>query len=163
MNKKLFTLLCASALVCGTFGASAKELPEPPMDAPHHNMPAPEFGMRGKHFGPNKEEMKKMDKKLADELNLTKEQKEKAKAIRKSGREKVKPLMDEMRAIREKIDGLREENMKEFESILTPEQKVKFDKIKADKDARKHDKIKNKQDRKGLKEAKKQEKTEVKK
>lgn len=38
--------------------------------------------------------------------------------------------MEQMRDIREKMDELREENMKEFEKILTPEQREKFAKIK---------------------------------
>lgn len=35
-----------------------------------------------------------------------------------------------MKAIREKMDKVREDNMKAFEDILTPEQKVKLKEIK---------------------------------
>ena len=74
---------------------------------------------------------KKMSKKLADDLGLTKEQQEQAEKIRKEGREKLKPLFEEMKDIREKMDKLREDNMLEFEKILTPKQKEKLKDIKA--------------------------------
>lgn len=77
-----------------------------------------------------KEHHRRMAEKMADDLELSKEQREEAAKIRQEGRDKIKPLMDEMKDIREKIDAERRANMEEFEKILTPEQQEKFDKMK---------------------------------
>ena len=126
MNKKYLMMFTAAAiLMAGVTSVSAQPLP--PVDgapAPHHE----KMEMRkAKRMHPDPE---KMSEKLADELGLSESQREQAKAINKKGMEEVKPLMDQMRDIRKKMDELRKENMKEFESILTPEQKTKFDAFK---------------------------------
>ncbi len=126
MNKKYLMMFTAAAiLMAGVTSVSAQPLP--PVDgapAPHHE----KMEMRkAKRMPPDPE---KMAEKLADELGLSESQREQAKAINKKGMEEVKPLMDQMRDIRKKMDELRKENMKEFESILTPEQKTKFDAFK---------------------------------
>ncbi len=77
----------------------------------------------------DREKHEEMAKKMAKDLGLTAEQQEQAEAIRKEGQEKIKPLMDEMKALREKIDAERKANMEEFEKILTPEQKEKLKEI----------------------------------
>lgn len=71
-------------------------------------------------------EPEKMDK----FLDLTDEQKAKAKEIREQSRKKIEPLMDEMKTIREKMDKIREADMKKFEALLTPEQKAKLEALK---------------------------------
>ncbi len=81
-----------------------------------------------------------MENKLADDLKLTDEQRNKAKELRKASREKIKPLIDEMKALRKKMDEIRKENMTAFEELLTPEQKETFEKIKAERKA-KHEKM----------------------
>ena len=126
MNKKYLMMFTAAAiLMAGVTSVSAQPLP--PVDgapAPHHE----KMEMRkAKRMPPDPE---KMAEKLAGELGLSESQREQAKAINKKGMEEVKPLMDQMRDIRKKMDELRKENMKEFESILTPEQKTKFDAFK---------------------------------
>lgn len=68
-------------------------------------------------------EPEKMDK----FLDLTDEQKAKAKEIREQSRKEIEPLMDEMKTIREKMDKIRETDMKKFEALLTPEQKAKLE------------------------------------
>lgn len=140
MNK-LLTLACALTMA---FAASANAQEK-------HGMPLPPEGA-ARHF--------RMSEKLADDLNLTAEQRAQAQEIRKEGREKIKPYMDEMRKIREKMDVEREKNMQNFEKILTPEQKAKFTAIKAEmkphRGGKKHDKMmkhegkENKQDIKKL-------------
>lgn len=122
MNKKtLLTAIFSAALLTGIGNASAQEpLPEPRLDGrpPHH------------------ERMERVHHRLADRLKLTDEQKKQAEEIRKAGREKIKPLMDEMKQVREKMDAARQENMKEFEKILNDEQKSELAKIKSEKKAR---------------------------
>lgn len=71
-----------------------------------------------------------MAAKLAADLELTDEQKAQAEKIRQQGHEKIAPLMDQMMSLRQKIDQERRDNMQEFEKILTPEQKEKFELLK---------------------------------
>ena len=68
-------------------------------------------------------EPEKMDK----FLDLTDEQKAKAKEIREQSRKEIEPLMKEMKTIREKMDKIREADMKKFEALLTPKQKAKLE------------------------------------
>lgn len=106
---------------------------------------------RPPHKGPN----------LDEHLNLTEEQKLKAKELRMKGHEKIKPTFEQIKAKKMEIESvklskitaaeqekkiavlesdikklktearkIREENMKEFEAILTAEQKTEFEKIK---------------------------------
>lgn len=126
MNKKYLMMFTAAALVMSSFSVSAEEKKElPPFDgAPHHERTDVR---KDRRMPPNPE---KMAEKLADDLGLTEAQREQAKQIRENGHKQVKPLMDQMRDIREKMDELRKENMEEFEKILTPEQQEKFAKIK---------------------------------
>lgn len=131
MNKTYLTILCAGILACGSTLASAKErMPEPAMPPAAHHV---------KDF---KKHHENMENKLADELKLTKEQRSKAKELRQNSRKKIKPLMDQMKDIREKIDTIRKDNMAAFEKLLTPEQKAQFEKIKAERkphpDKKKH-------------------------
>ena len=132
MKKFLLSAVCASVLTLSSFSVNAQEsddmpLPPPPHHEemlPHGGKPAPRPHMKkAKHHN------------FADELGLTEEQKTQAEKIRKDGREKIKPLMDEMKDIRKKMDELRKQNMEEFEKILTPEQKTKLEKIKAERKA----------------------------
>ena len=126
MKKIYLTLLCATALTFASHLASAQDnitMPMPP-HAIHHN--------NGTQHNIEKHH-EKMAKKLAEELKLTDEQQAKSRQMRKAAREKIKPLLDEMRAIREKLDAIRKDNMKDFEALLTPEQKEVFAKIKAER------------------------------
>ena len=68
-------------------------------------------------------EPEKMDK----FLDLSDEQKAKAKEIREQSRKDSEPLMKEMKTIRKKMDKIREADMKKFEALLTPEQKAKLE------------------------------------
>ena len=86
-------------------------------------------------------------------LGLTEEQRTQAKQLRQQGFEKMKPIMDEMHAKRQEINSLqnsektvqaktelqeldkkareiRKQNMKDFESILTEEQKKTLKEMK---------------------------------
>ena len=72
------------------------------------------------HKRPKPEKMDKF-------LDLTDEQKAKAKEIREQSRKEIEPLMKEMKTIREKMDKIREADMKKFEALLTHEQKAKLE------------------------------------
>ena len=124
MKKNYLTLLCATALLYGTsfaYAADDMTMPPPPQMEHHQRME--------RHH-------EKMAQKLADDLKLTDEQRAKAKEMRQQAREKIKPLIDEMKKIRKKMDTIRQENMAAFEEILTPEQKETFAKIKAERKAK---------------------------
>lgn len=123
MNKKLLMMTCASMLLFGAGNAAAQaDTPEMTPPPPHHDMPLPPKSHHKMKPGMHTD-------RLAEELNLTKEQRDKAEALRKADFEKMKPLVEEMKTLREKMDNLRKENMKHFEEILTPEQKTKLDQI----------------------------------
>ncbi|MBE6447850.1 MAG: hypothetical protein E7018_00930 [Alphaproteobacteria bacterium] len=109
--KKLYpTIICASVLMLCSGVSIANE--------PKH--PTPEKRI---------EHMQKMEQDLAKKLNLTEEQKAKAKQIREDGRAKMKEHHRQM-------EELRKQNMADFENILTPEQKENFAKIKAEHKAK---------------------------
>lgn len=149
MNKLMLNLCCAAVLSLSAANVSA---------APHDEMLPPpppyEEGMKAPQRGDREKFEQKMADKLADKLNLTEEQRAQAEKIRKDGREKVKPLFEEMKQIREKMDKLREDNMLEFEKILTPEQKSKLDEIKAERKAHHEKMIKERHDRREARKAK---------
>lgn len=77
-----------------------------------------------------------MEAKLADRLNLSKEQYLAMQDRRKADQVKIRDLMDQMKEIRIQMNEIRKSNMEAFESILTPEQKAEFEKIKAEGKAR---------------------------
>lgn len=127
MKKIYLPLLCATALICNSHLASAQEdntMPPPHME--HHLDVSKDM----------KKHHEKMAQKFAEKLNLSDEQKIKAQEMRKAARKRMKPLLDQMKEIRKKMDTLRQENMKDFENILTAEQKEIFAKIKAERKAK---------------------------
>lgn len=121
MNKKLLSILLATTILSA--GAVMAQTPAPETQDVAETIKVEKRRMP-KRF--DREHHERMAKKMARDLNLTPEQQEQADKIRKEGIEKVEPLMEEMKALREKIDAERRANMTEFENILTPEQKTKL-------------------------------------
>ena len=125
MSKKMLMLTCASMLMLGSYGFCQENV------SVDEQIPArPEIteqvGHRMKMHGMHKN-------KLGEKLGLSEEQRQKAEELRKADFEKMKPLMEEMKELRTKMDAIREENMKSFEEILTPEQKTKFEEMKKER------------------------------
>ncbi len=137
MNKSLLTVLCAAGVLIGSTDAytQEKDMPPPPKAGDEMLPPPPHGPEMRKHKKPEFADKmhKKMAEKFAKDLGLTEEQQKKAEELRKAGREKMDPLFEEMRKIHEKIYKVSEENLKEFEAILTPEQKAKLEKMKAER------------------------------
>lgn len=143
MKKSLLTI----AALMMTVPVYAQEVPAVSTEAPAQEgvapaaLPVPEVGAErpvaapGMRGGDVPLEMRLhrerpgMGKKLEDKLNLTEEQKEQARKIHEKGMNEVKPILDEMRALREKADKLREENLAEFKAILTEEQLKIFESL----------------------------------
>ena len=67
--------------------------------------------------------MKAHKERFEKRLNLTPEQKEKIEALHEKTKAEMKPIMDEMKTLREKADAIRENSKKEFEAVLTDEQR----------------------------------------
>jgi len=145
--KKLAIMLCAMCIMAGaTYAADEQQIPN-------------------KKMPPNKEQMEKVRKAheaaFEQKLGLTETQKLKAREMRKSGFEKIKPIVDqikdkkqEAKAIRNSkltveeqekrltvIDKelaelhkqaatIRKQNMKDFETILTKDQKKTLKQMK---------------------------------
>ncbi len=137
MKKSLIALALASFMIAGLQGIT---LAEGTMPIKHHKIQAHEQGVN-----------------LGKKLNLTEEQSAKAKGIRENSRSKIKPLIEELRAekekyremvknkaskealqtqrekileLRKKAQVINKENMANFEQILTPEQKTQFSELK---------------------------------
>lgn len=127
MKKLVLTVVCATTVMLGSISINAQEKP----------LPVQPTEIALKHKGPrahgwkfDKEMHKKMADRFAKDLGLSEEQIAKADKIREEGRKKVEPLMKQMDELRRQADELRKENMKEFEAILTPEQKTRLEEIK---------------------------------
>lgn len=65
-----------------------------------------------------------------ERLNLTEEQKQKAKELREKNKPQMEELFAKMRELRKQAEEIRKQNKEEFESILTPEQKEILQKMK---------------------------------
>lgn len=124
MNKRLLTIMLA-----GTILSAGNVMAQ--------NAPAVSAGKdaavvsrmdKMKRFG--KKHHQEMAKRLSEDLDLTAEQKAKADKVREEGRKKIEPLMEKMMKLRAQIDQERRANMEEFENILTPEQKQRFEALK---------------------------------
>ncbi|MBR5154460.1 MAG: hypothetical protein IKW58_01910 [Alphaproteobacteria bacterium] len=134
-NNTIFTLALA-LLLTTSITASANTLkPEIETQTPTT------LELKHEKFDP-KVHFEKMSQKLSKDLNLTKEQEEKAKLLREDGHRKIEPLLKQMKEIRKQMDELRKENMAEFEKILTQEQLEKFNQIK--EEGKKRHKMKGK-------------------
>ena len=147
--KKLLIMTCAMCILAGAANAAegVKENAE-------------KFGQRPniERKAPNPEQMKQMRKAheqaFEQKLGLTEVQKLKAKELRKAGHEKMKPVMEQIKAKKQEADAIRDskltvqeqeekltvidndlaelrkqardikkQNMKDFEAILTKDQK----------------------------------------
>lgn len=119
MTKLLLTTALSTLIAFSAYSnAFAKAVANPAEPAQQtEKMPKHHKEMR------KRPEPEKMDK----FLDLTDEQKAKAKEIREQSRKEIEPLMKEMKTLREKMDKIREADMKKFEALLTPEQKAKLE------------------------------------
>lgn len=123
MNKILLSTLLATTVMFSSIANASENVIESSLPKVEQTEPIQPLKKFDKNFH------KEMAKKMAKDLNLTKEQQEKAEKIRLDGRKKIKPLMKKMLKLRKEIDNERKENMEEFMKILTPEQKDKFEKM----------------------------------
>ena len=83
-----------------------------------------------------KEKDREKIKPIIEKIKTNREEMRKVKfdpTISRSEKEKkIEKLQKERKSLKEKANKCREENMKNFESVLTPEQKEEFEKIKAE-------------------------------
>ncbi len=148
MNKYLLILILSLAVL----GQTAFATPEPKEFEP----PKPPAGIAA----PRNPEMEKHRKEFNKRLNLTEEQKQKAKQSRIESQAKMKPLMDELiskqqernrlensdgndkeiQTLNNEIKDLRQDlhniilqNERDFMEILTPEQKTEFNKMREER------------------------------
>jgi Spy/CpxP family protein refolding chaperone len=121
MKKWLLAAVCVVALNVGNAWAVEHTADSETLHRPKHEMKMETRGPIG----------------LAQELNLTDEQKKTAEKIREDGWKKMEPLIRERKELDQKMDALRKENMEEFEKILTAEQKTTFEALKKQKHHRK--------------------------
>ncbi len=110
------TLILASVLAFTMSAALAN--PQPPCP-PEGDCPKPPMH-QGKMMPPPPPEAKKMKDKRAEfdkKLQLTEEQKAKAKEIRMNGHKEMKPIMEQMKAKKIQIDQIAKSNISEEEKV----------------------------------------------
>lgn len=140
--KKYLLTTCLSVLLIGAQSFAQgmpTDFPPPVEETMMEAEIPPEFGkemphrMRGHKNRPAPED-------FAKELGLTEEQKAKADALHEKMRREMAPIKEQMDALKEKAHALRETNRKEFESLLTDEQKARLESMKPAQDffKRKH-------------------------
>lgn len=124
MNKRFLSILLAGTILSA--GTSFAQFVDPAAEMSN----TVEAGKieKMKHF--DQKHHQKMARKMAKDLSLSDEQQAQADKIREDGREKIKPLMDQMLKLRQQIDQERRKNMEDFEKILTPQQKERFEEMK---------------------------------
>ena len=153
--KKSLILASVAALMLSSTMCYANNTPT--LKANNNTTKIPQCNCQKKQLPPQKAQRPSLDEKL----KLTDEQKKQAHDIRMKGHEKMKPVMQKMKAkhkelnevinsnlnetkkeqkinaierelldLKQQARKIRTENMKEFESILTAEQKTAFEKIK---------------------------------
>lgn len=146
--------------------AAGKPPVQPPPCTEECGPPPPPFKMNPKCAEKMKKEHEKRKAEFDSRLKLTDAQKATIEKNRQDGRDKMKPIFDEMqakklkmqevysstlsqeeknkkiadlkseiKALRDKAHALREENMKCFETILTPEQRAEFSKMRQERRA----------------------------
>lgn len=122
---------------------------------PHDGGDAPKHMSGEFHKGemkghkPDKAEMEKRmaEKKeaFANRLGLTDEQRTKSAALHEQSRAEMKKIMEEMDALKKKADSLREQSKKDFEALLTDDQKKILEQIHQEREAKHKEKaMKNK-------------------
>ena len=152
--KKIIVMLAVCSFIASNLSASVfaqndySQSEKPFQNRMHSNNGKFTPGANGKEHRSNE---------LGKKLNLTEEQRAKAKAIHEQSRAKMEPIIKELRAekenlmkmkksgasqeqiktqreqmkpLREKARKLHEENLSKFEAILTSEQKTNFKQIK---------------------------------
>ena len=130
--KKLAILLCMCAFLSNAAIAATTSAVK--TDTPVKIMPPIAYA-------PQKQaEMNEKREEFYTKLNLTEDQKVKARAINAKKDAQTAPLEVQKKGIKEQLKAkkaeikqVKEDSKKEFVAILTPEQKVTYDKLKAEK------------------------------
>lgn len=145
MLKKCLLLGILVAFITPTFVVAAPQSRMAPSKMPQQRRPVSSFNNNAS---------------LREELNLTDTQRKKASELRRSSQEKIKPYREELSIIREammsvqrgstqekklrakmeeiqqKIEAIQIENERQFVTILTPEQKSKYNRLKSERKRR---------------------------
>ena len=118
--KKYLSLMMMGLVLCSSpVWANAEQSVIEKKDVITENIQADKVKLRKKHR-----------ENFAERLNLTEEQKIKAKEMREKNKPQMEEIFSKMKELRKQAAEIREQNQKEFESILTPEQKETLQKIK---------------------------------
>jgi Spy/CpxP family protein refolding chaperone len=89
--------------------------------------------MEHKHHGKFNMGKEQPREDLAKLLNLTPEQKKQEKALREQTKTELKPIGEQIQSLMNQARAIHEKHLAEFEKILTPEQKTKFEQILKEK------------------------------
>lgn len=148
MKKYLLLMLMGTVLVSGSVMAGETAQQEVNLTSLEQveNEKGFAFGKKRMHKDPEK-----MRENFVKKLSLTEEQQEKASAIHQKSKAEMEDIKNQIKTLRERADTIRENNKKEFESLLTDEQKKTLEQMHQErKDKMKHhykkmhNKLKNK-------------------
>lgn len=148
MKKYLLLMLMGTVLVSGSVmaGETAQKEVNPTSLEQVENEKGFAFWKKRMHKDPEK-----MRENFVKKLGLTEEQQEKASAIHQKSKAEMEDIKNQIKTLRERADTIRENNKKEFESLLTDEQKKTLEQMHQErKDKMKHhykkmhNKLKNK-------------------
>jgi Spy/CpxP family protein refolding chaperone len=142
MNKKLLSTALVATLLAITSNMAFADMPK---DFDHgKGMP--------KHQKMSPEERQQKIAEFEKRLNLTDEQKAQIEKNRKNSKKKLDAIRKKEQKLREEAKEILEQNKKDFESLLTPEQKEELKKIEKEREERykefkkKHEKKQEKKD-----------------
>ncbi len=138
MKKYLLLMLMGTVLVSGSVMAGETVLQEANQIPSVQVEKAKDFSFGKKRMHKNPEEMREN---FVKKLGLTEEQQEKASAIHQKSKAEMDDIKNQMKILRDRADTIRENNKKEFESLLTDDQKKTLEQMHQDrKDKMKHHK-----------------------
>ena len=126
MNKKLLSTAVFATLLAVVSNSAFAQMPPPPdgfdgaKGGPHHQMVSPQ-------------ERQQKIAEFEKRLNLTDEQKAKIEKNREASKKKLDAIKKKEDKLREEKRAIFEQNKKDFESILTDEQKAELKKIEAER------------------------------
>jgi Spy/CpxP family protein refolding chaperone len=127
MKKTAFNLLALAGLVAiMQTPVLAEQNPVSPCPQNFQNCPCPMHEHNPKEM---QKRMKKHEAEFYQKLGLSASQKKQAEAIKAEEKAKMEPLRQEMNNLRKKVKAIRDEGRKNFEKILTPEQKTKLQQL----------------------------------
>jgi Spy/CpxP family protein refolding chaperone len=123
-------LMFSAALMCAPIGFAQSDNAQSPSSTSGQPQSGDQMGHKGHRGG------KHMDK-MMEQLNLTDDQKSQVKKLHEDGRAQMKQVASDSSLSaaqkKDKIKQLHQDQMSKMESVLTPDQKTKWEQMKSER------------------------------